>query len=253
MAESREKGVIIQSVDRAVRILECFHDAELLGITEISNRLGLYKSTTFGLVNTLASHRLLEQDPATGKYRLGLEMFRLGAKTQVNIREICLPHIRQLVEELGETVNLVVRDGQQVVYIEKQESPHSMRICTNIGQRFPCYCTAVGKAMLAFMDPAESDRLIQETDLKALTEHTITDRQALAQELRLTRSRGYGIDAEEFEYGLYCVAVPILGASGTPVAALSCSGPRQRMTEQTVQRIYTQLLRHARQIAPLLP
>ncbi len=252
MPEGKDKGVIIQSVDRAVRVLECFHDAELLGITEISNKLGLYKSTTFGLVNTLTSHRLLEQDPATGKYRLGIEMFRLGSKTRINIREICLPHIRQLVDVLGETVNLVIQDGKKVVYIEKQESPHSMRICTQIGQRSPFYCTAVGKVMLAFMDPQEAQRLMEETPLEALTEHTITSQEALAQEVALTRSRGYGIDAEEFEYGLYCVAVPILGPSGTAVAALSCSGPRQRMTEETVQNIYVQLLRHAREIAASL-
>ena len=252
MPDQSDKGVIIQSVDRAVRVLECFHDSELLGITDISNKLGLYKSTTFGLVNTLASHRLLEQDPATGKYRLGIEMFRLGSKTRINIREVCLPHIRQLVQELGETVNLVIRDGQNVVYIEKQESPHSMRICTQIGQRSPFYCTAVGKVMLAFMDPAECNQLIDETHLEAKTEFTITDPAELRKEVALTRQRGFGIDAEEFEYGLYCVAVPILNQAGMPVAALSCSGPRQRMTEENVQKIYTQLLRHARELTSSL-
>lgn len=113
-----------------------------------------------------------------------------GSKTRINIREVCLPHIRQLVQELGETVNLVIRDGQNVVYIEKQESPHSMRICTQIGQRSPFYCTAVGKVMLAFMDPAECNQLIDETHLEAKTEFTITDPAELRKEVALHSPAG---------------------------------------------------------------
>ena len=151
MTDNNGKATI-QSVDRAVAILKCFGQGDRLGITDISKRLGLHKSTVFGLVNTMASHRLLEKETDNDKYQLGIELFRLGANVQSGLRDVCLPRVRQLVEATGETVNLVVPDGTDVVYIEKRESPHSMRICTSIGQRMPMYCTAVGKVILAFME-----------------------------------------------------------------------------------------------------
>ncbi|MDO4572835.1 MAG: IclR family transcriptional regulator [Clostridia bacterium] len=227
----------IQSVDRAIMVLRCFDRGEKLGITEISRRLGLHKSTAFGLVNTLAENKLLEQDPETGRYFLGIGLFRLSANVQIGIRELGAPFVKRLVEHTGETVNLVVRDESYVVYIEKLESPHSMRICTRIGQRLPMYCTAVGKAMLAWLPPEEAAAILDSARMTAYTENTITTRAALRTELQKIRDDGYAIDDEELELGLVCVAVPIRDAAGRPVAALSVSGPKQRMTSEHIEAI----------------
>ena len=239
----------IQSVDRAVEILKCFENEDGLGITEISRRLGLHKSTVFGLVNTLASNRLLEKKHDSDKYQLGIELFRLGANVRSGIREIGAPHIKQIVEATGETVNLVIPDGSDVIYIEKKESPHSMRICTSIGQRMPMYCTAVGKTILAFMGDAERNALIGSIELRPRTENTICAREELAAQLEKVRSTGFALDDEELEYGLVCVAVAILNKHSEPVAAISVSGPKQRMSQSKIAEVYNELAVHSREIS----
>ena len=245
-------GSTIQSVDRAIGILRCFGHGEKLGITEISKQLGLHKSTVFGLVNTLVKHRLLEKEPDGDKYRLGIELFRLGANVQSGVREICLPHVRQLVEATGETVNLVVPDGTDVVYVEKAESPHSMRICTSIGQRMPMYCTAVGKVILAFMDDDKRTAAVLNMELIPRTENSISTREELLSHLEKVRRDGYALDEEELEFGLVCVAVALTGKSGEPIAAISVSGPKQRMIPEKITGIYDELAKHANEISSVL-
>lgn len=247
----REKPTI-QSVDRAIEILKCFEPDDALGITELSRQTGLHKSTVFGLVNTLAANHLLEKKPGSEKYRLGIELFRLGANVRSGIREIGAPHIRQLVEITGETVNLVVPDGSDVVYIEKKESPHSMRICTSIGQRMPMYCTAVGKAILAHMRDEERDPIIRGMEFTPLTENTIRTREELLKQLKHVKNQGYALDEEELEYGLVCVAVAIVNKHSDPVAAISVSGPKQRMTETKLSEVYNALVMHAYEISLLI-
>ena len=136
---------MIQSVERAVQILRCFGDRELLGVTEIASMTQLNKSTAFGLVTTLTETGLLEQDELTGRYRLGLELFRLGSRVNADTRRLVAPALSALTEQLEETVNFVRPEGSNVVYLVKRESLQSMRICTKMGQRLPMYCTAVGK------------------------------------------------------------------------------------------------------------
>ena len=247
--EGHNGRTTIQSVDRAIEILRCFEHEDELGITELGKRLGLHKSTVFGLVNTLVSNKLVEKAPGGDKYRLGIELFRLSANVRSGIREIGAPHIRQLVEATGETVNLVIPDGTDVVYVEKKESPHSMRICTSIGQRMPMYCTAVGKTILAFMGEAERDAIIRDMELTPRTENTICTREELIAQLTKVRNSGYALDDEELEYGLVCVAVAVFNKHGEPVAALSVSGPKQRMGENKISGIYGELAAHSREIS----
>lgn len=239
----------IQSIDRAIQILKCFETNDALGVTEISRMLGLHKSTTFGLVNTLLQNKFLEQTLATGKYHLGIELFRLSANVKIGIREVSIPHVKQLVEATGETVNLVLQDDIYVVYIEKEESPHSMRICTRIGERLPMYCTAVGKAILANLEPQEVVSILDRTKMQMHTEKTLKTKTEVLADLKEIRQKGYALDNEELEYGLVCVAVPIFDASSRPVSALSISGPKQRMTDANVRSISEQLLFHANLIS----
>ncbi len=244
---------MIQSVNRAVDILRCFETRELLGITEISAMTDLNKSTAFGIVATLTANGLLEQDEATGRYRLGLELFRLGNLVNTSTRRLVLPELEQLVNELEETVNFVRPDGNDVVYLIKKESSHSMRICTKTGQRLPMYCTAVGKAILAYLPEDQRSAIVDSFQFAPYTVNTVADAAALRVQLQQAVSLGYAIEREEFEYGLICVAVPVLDSRGYPVAAISCSGPKTRMTEEKIARCRTSLLSCAKHLASLLP
>ena len=232
---------MIQSVERAVRILQCFDTQQQLGITQISKKMNLTKSTTFGLVSTLVEMGLLEQDIATSQYRLGMELFRLGNRVDADGRQLVSRELASLCEKLEETVNYMRPDSSNIIYLVKHESPHSMRICTTIGQRLPMYCTAGGKAILAYLPQEECDRIIASFQFFAFTENTITNPGLLYKELSGVRKNGYGLDCEELEIGLTCVGVPVLDSSGRPVAAISCSGPTSRMTDEKIRQCCSEL------------
>lgn len=244
---------MIQSVTRAVDILRCFENRELLGITEIAEMAGLNKSTAFGIVATLSAEGLLEQDTATGRYRLGLELFRLGNLVNTSTRRLVMPELERLVSELEETVNFVRPDGSDVVYLIKKESSHSMRICTKTGQRLPMYCTAVGKAILAHLPESDRDSILSSFQYGAYTENTVPNADALRCQLQEILKSGYAVEREEFEYGLICVAVPVLDERGYPLAAVSCSGPKARMTEEKIAQARAALLSCAKHLAIILP
>lgn len=221
----------IQSVDRAIRILKCFEGTEALGVTEIGRMLGLHKSTAFGLIYTLEANGLLEKDEATGKYRLGIELFRIGSRVNFNLRRMAFPNLERLVKRFQETVNLVVRDGESIVYLEKVESTHSMRISTAVGGRLPLYCTAAGKVILAHLAQEEQGEQIDKTGFVRFTEKTVNSKAQLLQSLQEIKEKGYAEDLEELQTGLTCVGAPIYNHLGAPFAAISVSGPTSRMND----------------------
>lgn len=230
----------IQSVDRALRILEEFNTKErVLGVTEIAKRLGLNKSTCFGLLQTLYSRGYLEQDSDTGKYKLGLKLFELGLtyESGIEIREIAKPHLRELVEKTFETVHLVIRDKTEAVYIEKVEGPGAIRMISQVGKRVHLHCTGVGKAILAFLPDDEVDSILKKGPLEQFTWNTIVDKEKLKHHLHEVRERGYCIDDEEIEVGLRCVAAPIFNHRKEVISAISVSGPTTRMTYHKINEI----------------
>ncbi|HYE82359.1 MAG TPA: IclR family transcriptional regulator [Clostridia bacterium] len=240
---------IIQSVSRAVQVLNCFEKHEELGVTEISKMMELHKSTAFGLIATLEECRLLEKNEDTGKYRLGLELFRLGTKVNSSLRGIVIPYLERLVSLYGETVNLVSADDTYVIYLEKVESSHSMRICTMVGGRLPIYCTAVGKAILANLPEAEADSIIERMDFRKFTDNTICDKEKLLKYLAYAKEKGYAEESEELELGLSCVAAPIFNHFGRAFAAISVSGPASRMTEDFRKKISISLMEFTQDIS----
>ena len=244
---------MIQSVNRCVNILRCFESSEWLGVTEISERTGLNKSTAFGIISTLAAEGLLEQDTVTGRYCLGLELFRLGNLVNTSTRRMVMPKLEYLAQSLEETVNYVRPDGSDVVYLIKKESPHSMRICTKTGQRLPMYCTAVGKAILAYLPKDTQDRLLSGYAYTAFTENTVSSESALRCQLQEVLRLGYAVEREEFETGLICVAVPVLDHNGSPVAAVSCSGPKARMNDHKILQCKKELMWCAKYLSEILP
>lgn len=243
---------MIQSVERAVQILRCFEQKELMGVTELAEMTKLNKSTAFGLIVSLSELGLLERDEVSNRYRLGLELHRLGTLVNVDLRRVVMPVLTELVEQLEETVNYVRPDGGDVIYLIKKESVQSMRSCTKTGQRLPMYCTAVGKAILAFLPEEEQNRIINSFHFHVYTQNTLVTEEKLRAALSAIRRDGYALDCEELEYGLICIAVPVFNDAGQAIAAISCSGPLYRMTAEKVEICRKQMVLHAKSIANLI-
>ncbi|MCD6435112.1 MAG: IclR family transcriptional regulator [Clostridiales bacterium] len=226
---------LIQSVQRAFDILYCFDSKKELGVTEISILTNLHKSTTYNLVVTLEHLGLLQKN--NGKYRLGIELFRLGTMVNSNIRHICIPYLEKLIELFSETVNLVARRDSFVIYLEKIESPHSMRIGTNEGKLLPLHCTATGKAILSTLTSVELEDFLADVTFENFTEHTILTAKDLKSQINEIVLNGYAEDIEEYELGLICVSAPIRDHTGKSNFAISVSGPSSRMTEEIREKI----------------
>jgi len=227
-------GYQVQVLDRVVAILDSFQNEKAqLGVTELSKKLGLHKSTVHRLLEALRSYRLIAQDSENEKYSLGLKLFELGncAVASIDIHKNSMPVLKQLVAATGETAHLCILDDKQVLYLEKFESERTLRIPSRVGQRNPSHCTAVGKALLAFL-PEELNSLCKTKALKRSTENTITDPVKLRQELASVRRQGFALDNEEIELGLRCVAAPVRDYGGRVIAAISIAGPSFRITEE---------------------
>jgi DNA-binding IclR family transcriptional regulator len=178
-----------------------------------------------------------------GVYRLGIACFAIGqaALSQLDIRQVSLPYLRELNRQTRETIHLTVRHGLSAVYVEKLDSPEQLRIYSRIGAAVPLYCTAVGKVMLAYMPDEERERVLPQLALKRLTPNTAGSLQELKAELYRVRKNGYACDLEEHELHIRCVAAPIWDHAGSVHASLSITAPMVRMA---VTRL--------RQLAPLI-
>ena len=230
----------VQVLDRALAALQILADrGSECSLAELCTLMKLHKSTVHRLMMVLEQHRLVDKNPDTGRYRLGLKLFELGSKAlgTTDLRRHARPYLDRLQRELGETVFLCMLDEGQVFYLEKIESQQSVRTGCTVGSRAPVHCTAVGKAMLAELPDAEVNEIVRRRGLKAMTENTITSASALKTELKAIRSRGYAIDNEEKEEGLRCVSAAVRGDSGKLLAALSVSGPAFRVTRERVPEI----------------
>lgn len=226
----------LSSVATAMRLLKAFSEQEVeIGISDLAKRLGVAKSTVHRLAVTLVSEGMLEQNPESGKYRLGLALFRLGAlvrhRMDVSIEARHL--LRELREKANETVHLAVLDGSEIMYVYNLESTQAIRMRSDIGVRKPAYCTAEGQVMLAFQPPEVTDRVIR-AGLPARTPQTITDPAALRKALDNVRQRGCAIEDEESEIGMRCIAAPIRDDSGAVIAAIGLAGPVSRLTKKAL-------------------
>lgn len=242
----------VQVLDRALAALEILanRDGEC-SLVDLCAEMKLHKSTVHRLAMVLEQHRLVDKNPDTGRYRLGLRLFEFGSKAiaAVDLRGRARPYLDRLQRQFGETVFFCILDDGQVFYVEKVESQQSVRTACTVGSRAPAYCTAVGKAMLAELAEPEVSEVIRRWGLKAVTANTITTAAALKAELRAVRSRGYAIDNEEKEEGLRCVSAAVRGHSGKLFAAMSVSGPAFRMTKERIPEVGQAVMRAANELS----
>jgi len=245
---------MVKSVDRAIRILELLSENNKMGITEISKKLNLPKTTTFDIVSTLHERGILEKDEENNRYFLGLKLFELGdaARANFELRKIAVPYLKELNSKLDETVHLTVRDNDEVLYIECFESTKRLRTYSVIGVRAPLYCTAVGKALLAFLPDEEIKKIVRKKGFIRFTPNTITDEKRLFDEIKKIRELGYSIDDVEHEEGVRCVGAPIRDHTGRVVASISVSGPTQRVTKSKVPQLAKIVMATAEEISSRL-
>jgi IclR family acetate operon transcriptional repressor len=237
----------VQSIERAFDILEHMADAGgEVTLTELVSRTGLPMPTIHRLIRTLVDRGYVRQAPSR-RYALAPRLIRLGEGASRLLNVWVRPHLEQLVDALGETANMALLDGDQVVYVAQAPSRHSMRTFTEVGRRVLPHCTGVGKALLAQLDPAEAREIVVRTGMPAQTPRTITDPARLLRELAQVRTRGYAIDSGEQEIGVQCVAVPVPDAPA--LTAISISGPEARLTPPVVERAVPLMQEVARRLS----
>ncbi len=232
MAKARK---LIGSVQRAIDILELFepHVPEL-GNSDIARALEIPKSTAAGLISTLEHNGYLDQNPDTRKYRLGFKLAeRAGVLLeQFDLRQIAAPILEELRDRCNESVNLAIRDGDYVVYIERMHGMNMLGMRSEIGKREAIHSTALGKAILASLSKEELRAFVKQHDFYPVTPRTITSPDAFLEALLQIKQRGYAIDDQENELGGRCVAAAIFDLHAKPVGAVSISVPIQRLPEE---------------------
>lgn len=237
----------VQSIDRAFAILETLAESGgVMGLSQLAERSGLPLATIHRLVRTLVDLGYLRQEESR-QYSLGPRLMRLADAASQRVAAWAHPHMLAAVEDLGESVNLAMMDGDEVVYIAQvQPSQNFMRMFTEVGRRTLPHSTAVGKAMLLDTDPGTVRSLLSRTGMPRRTEHTLTTADAFLAALDVARERGYALDEGEQELGVRCVAVAVPDAP-RPMA-LSMSGPTTRVTDAVVAEAATRLQEAARLI-----
>ncbi|MCR8631510.1 IclR family transcriptional regulator [Paenibacillus radicis (ex Xue et al. 2023)] len=233
--------VASSTVVKALHVLEqlaalCDTSPQGASVSEIAKLSGESPSSVCKHLAAFQQSGLVEQDEHSERYRIGLYSLRLAslALKTMNIREIASPYLRKLADLAGETVHLVVRDGLRVVYIDKVESSKTIRMHSQIGLRNPMYCTGVGKAILAFSPSSLTDAVIAE-GLIPFTPYTLATQGTLVADLELIKARGFSIDNCEHEPEVRCVAAPIFNHLKEPVASISISAPKWRMSEERIE------------------
>jgi IclR family transcriptional regulator, pca regulon regulatory protein len=246
-----------QSLERGLAILSSFHsDRPLIGVSELSRGLDLSRSTTHRYVATLAKLGYLQQDPESKRYRLGPKVLDLGfsALNSMDLLEIAAPHLRRLCDETQRTVNLAILDGTDVVYIERyrtaQQGQREIDLNLHVGARLPAYCTAMGKAILAFVPEDRLAEIIERIDFTPRGPNTLTDAGAFRAELERIRESGIAVNDEELAYGLRSIAAPIHSHSGEVLAALNLAVHRTVVSmDELIARFAPAVVKTAQEIS----
>lgn len=249
MRNTSEAGAGVQSVDRALSILEVLARSGEGGVTEISAELGVHKSTAFRLMATLEAHRLVEQTGDRGRYRLGVGILRLAGATtaRLDLVQEARPICRQLAADTGETVNVAVLSDGSALYLDQVAGSSALQSHNWVGQHIPLHATSNGKVLLSGLPEAELEEALGA--LSAYTPQTITGLPQLREELARVRAQGHALAVDELEVGLTAVAAPLCNAHGDVVASMSVSGPSFRLGPDRIDDVVARLTEAAREVS----
>lgn len=245
----RDGGV--QSVDRAISVLEILARRGEAGVSEVAAEIDVHKSTAFRLLGALEGRGLVEQAADRGKYRLGFGLIPLAGAVSDRLdvtqqgRAIC----RRLAEEMGETINVAVLQEHWAVNVDQARGPSTVATHNWIGRLTPLHCTSSGKVLLAHIGAEHRAALLAASGMPRLTADTVTTAPALDAELARVRDDGHAVAVEEYEVGLNAVAAPILDRAGEMIAALSVSGPSYRLDEARLATLVEPLKAGAAEIS----
>lgn len=244
--------VAVKSTLRALLVIELL-TAEERGLTfaEITERLGLPKSSMYGVLHTMVDRGHLRLHPGTRRYQLGSRLWEAGQAygRSFDLSTIAQPHLEHARDELRETVQLAVLDGLENVYIAKVQADQRLVLASAVGMRLPSYATGLGKVLLADLTDEDLLARIGDRPLERFTEATITEVDALRAELAEVRTAGYARDEGEYTRGVFCIAAPVRDHSGRVAAAMSVSVPQVRVSPAKEQQVIEALTRHADALA----
>jgi IclR family transcriptional regulator, KDG regulon repressor len=233
----KQDGGMIQSVERALSLLRRIadHPEETNGLAELTEFLGVDKSSAFRLLSTLMKYELVRQEEGVKGYRLGYGIYSLAAalRGQLKITEICSPILKRLALATKENAHLAVRSGLRAVFIDRERAAKTIAANTNIGDTEELYCTAVGRCLICALSAEELGELFEGVEMTRYTDRTIVDLGRLGEELAAVRARGYAIDDGEYETNVVCLAAPIYDFEGKVEASIGISGPRERMEAES--------------------
>jgi DNA-binding IclR family transcriptional regulator len=241
----------VRAVERALDILLCFsRQTPELTLTQIAEQVGINKSTVHRLLATLEQKHFVDRDPVTGVYRLGVYLFQMAYLTVEynDLRRVAGPCLQLLCEKHLETVTLAELDCADLIYLDVVESPQRVKLAAATGQKLPAFCTASGKAILAF----SSNKLVESilaSGMPQYTPFTIISPDAFHVDLELTRERGFAISVQEFEEGINAVAAPILNNNNQAIASIAIAGPSYRLTPERMVEMGPLVLDAAREVA----
>ena len=239
MTQDSHRTGSIQVIERLARLLDAIamHD-EPVSLKVLSAETGLHASTAFRILASLIEHGFVERTDR-GTYQLGARLYQLGSRvaSSVDLRQVALPVMEELRDRLGETVNLTVQEGDEVVYVERALARRMMRVEQVIGSRAPLHVTAVGKLMLGELGEAACRSYAKRSKLPAYTRNTHTKVTALTQDCMAAAKNGYALDNEEAELGVGCIGALVRDASGKVVAGLSLSAPIERRRDDWAREV----------------
>lgn len=244
-----------QSLVRGLQILDAL--AVTPGgatLSELSQMVGFAPSTAHRLLRSLEQEEYVEQDPELGRWRVGVKAFRIG-NAFLRSRDFVAtarPFLQHIAEEVGETSNLAVEQDGYAVFLAQAESREMMRMIARLGSRAPLHASGVGKALLAWMPERSVERIFQRRGLPRVTPNTLDTPARLREDLAAIRQRGYSLDRQEHAVGLHCVAAAVHDEAGTPIAALSVSGPEARIPEARLHELGGLIARTAREVTEQL-
>ncbi|WP_344006725.1 IclR family transcriptional regulator [Streptomyces thermocarboxydovorans] len=215
----------LRSVSTALELLDCFGTDHELGVSDIARRLGVAKSTAHRLLTTLCTHGLVEKNPQSGQYRLGLHLLELGLQvaSRFRVRQAALPLLEELRQRTGCTIHLAVPEGADVLFVERLQSLNGMHLLADVGRRLPAHCTSSGKVMAAF-DASFAQRR-RALGFPVITSSTIRTQEVWDHVLDETRLRGVAVSRDEMTVGLTSIAAPVRDHAGRARAAISIVAP----------------------------
>ncbi len=242
MSVSKTRGTsnYVKSVLKAFSILEELDSSGELGIGDLSSRLSMDKATVHRFVSTLKYAGYVNQNKENKKYYNSFKLLAMGNRVmqETGIKRIARPYLEELAKQTKETINLGIKAGDRIIYIDKIESKSTIKVGLDIGTSLPIHCTGIGKAYLPFMAEDEIGEILDNTNYKKFTKYTVEDKDALREILEETKQRGYSIDDEEYVIGLICFGAPIFDYHGNPIAAISISCPKYRYVESKHLEMY---------------